>query len=356
MEKDIKQDTLENIDIEKNIDDTSAETPSDEKENEANQSPKESDQRPHTNPNLVVLQWVTYAFWGWTVFATSLLVINILSFFLTDTGDESFAPYGIAAVLVLLPISIICDIFYSKQEPDKKEGAASIVMIIHSVIFALIAIGSFVSIAFSVVQLLVSGTDSSSLLVGIYSGIIVSMLFGLVFVRTLLPNIMHGFRKLFLITMSLVIGASLVLGVIGPLNSLIVTRDDRLIDNSLPTIVQSIESYASINDKLPDDLSKLSLDSNAKQLIDKGMVTYSANTKQPVVTDKDGTLSSYTTYYYQLCVTYKKQIDRIGVTNYTIPEADTDGYTSYISTDVHPAGDYCYKVSTYPTYIKNATD
>src|SRR5680860_463031 len=99
-------------------------------------------------PGIIVLQWLTYAFWGLTVFATSLLSASVIAYFITPTNNNDFSAYATAAVLVLLPISVICDIFYSKQEPEHKTGASSIIMIIHAVFFALFSIGALIAIVF----------------------------------------------------------------------------------------------------------------------------------------------------------------------------------------------------------------
>ena len=60
-----------------------------------------------------------------------------ISELLKDADVGSFDPYAVAAVLVLLPVSFITDFFYSKREPGKKTGAATIVMVIHAVLYAL---------------------------------------------------------------------------------------------------------------------------------------------------------------------------------------------------------------------------
>ena len=63
-------------------------------------------------PGIIILQWLTYAFWGWFVLATSLLAVTVLSHFIAHTNDSNFTPYAIAAVLVLLPLSFVCNFFY----------------------------------------------------------------------------------------------------------------------------------------------------------------------------------------------------------------------------------------------------
>lgn len=146
-----------------------------------------------SSPGLIVLQWLTYAFWGWTVLAMSVLTVTVLANFISKSDTSGFMPYGIAAVLVLLPISIICDVIYSKHEPLKKLGAASLVMIIHAVLFALFGIGSLIGIVISLVMLFTSSGDSSGTQTALYSSMIITVLYTAVFLRTMNPDEHRGF-------------------------------------------------------------------------------------------------------------------------------------------------------------------
>jgi len=308
---------------------------------------KDNTEHKTSNPGLIILQWLTYAFWGWTVFATSLLASNVLSHFLTDNNDDSFASYAIAAVLVLLPISIICNIFYTKKEPEKKIGAASIIMIIHAVLFALLSIGAVITIVVSLVQLLISSSDTTSTQIALYSAIIVAILYGVIFLRTLNIAKPIWFRKLFLGFMIITIGIISIFSVVGPVNGAIVTRDDRLIDGSLSNIQATIDNYVINQNQLPKTLKDIDLTGDAKKIVDNNLVQYTPNTKAPVI------VSDTSKYYYQLCVTYKKKSlnNDIYAASYASSN-DSDGYSSYVSTYYHPAGKYCYKLtSTPPDFI-----
>jgi len=314
----------------------------------------ESNTHKENSPGIIAWQWVTYAFWGWLVFATALLASNVLSHFLVSNSDDSFAPYGIAAVLVLLPAAIICDILYSKHEPVKKTGGASIIMIVHAVIFTLISIGAFISIAVSIVQLLVSSSDIDTILVSIYTSLIVTALYLLVTIRIINPKIIGWFKNTFLATMAVVVGLTTILGITGPLSSVISTKDDRLIDDNLALVQQAIDSYASSKNKLPEVLTDVKLSGKAKTIANRGLVRYVANSKEPkVINSNDETLSSYTIRYYQLCVSYQQERQPYDGFEALRTDEDADGYSNYLMTDNHPAGEYCYKVSTYPVYVKN---
>ena len=94
-----------------------------------------------TSPNtagVLVLQWLTYAFWGWTLVALYWLTSLCVQYFISDssqadsyssTYSNDMLAYSLAAVVVLFIISIICDFVYSKFEPQHKSGAAMVIMI-----------------------------------------------------------------------------------------------------------------------------------------------------------------------------------------------------------------------------------
>ena len=74
---------------------------------------------PATNTGQIILQWLTYALWGWTVLIMSILTGMVMASLIGD-ADISSVAYPVAAVLVLLPAAFIADLFYSKQEPELK--------------------------------------------------------------------------------------------------------------------------------------------------------------------------------------------------------------------------------------------
>src|SRR5690606_9833811 len=132
-----------------------------------------------------------------------------------------------------------------------------------------------------------------------------------------------------------------VLAFIGPVAQSIASRADKLIDASLPTIVNSINDYVDSEHKLPVDLSSLDLDKEAQQIVQKGLVKYQDD---GLNTGKDSLYSIR--YNYQLCVTYTQKSPVSSYSTY-IPK-QTDSYKAYISTYDHPAGEVCYKL--YATY------
>lgn len=305
------------------------------------------------SPGLIVLQWLTYAFWGWTILAMSILTVSVLASFLIDAETGSFTPYGIAAVLVLLPISIACDVFYSKREPQKKSGAASIVMVIHAVLFALFGIAAVIAIVFSLVSMLTSSSDTTNTRVSLFSSIIIAVLYAAVFLRTIHPARLPMVRRFFIIFMTVVVGIIALLGIVGPVARERATRNDKLITSNLSILKSNIDDYAADKDRLPDSLSDLDLKGDTKVLVEKNLVKYTPNT-QPA-SDSFSSSSSRTSrtygdddstiYYYQLCVTYTKN-RYVPVYNSNRGE-DDDGYVTYLdSYGNHPAGEECYKIKT----------
>ena len=301
-----------------------------------------------TNPGLIILQWLTYAFWGWTVLALSILTASVIASFIAGADTSAFTPYGIAAVLVLLPISYVCDSFYSKREPQKKVGVEVLVMVVHAVIFALFGIGSLIAAVFAVVQLATSSSDSASIIATLVTALIIAAYYGLTFIRTLNPAIIPWMRRFFKIIMLISVGIIALLGLIGPVAKERTTRDDKLISSELSLVSSSIDNYASTNDKLPTDLNTLKLGKDAKLLISKELVTYKPETASTSTLDlSTGVDSLYakSVYRYQLCVNYKKESVDYG--RYSVYNSyEQDGYATSPSTYDHPAGAVCYKLKT----------
>jgi hypothetical protein len=287
---------------------------------------------------------------------TGLVLNNFLGDF--DSANDG-ASYAVAAILVLLPISIVCDVFYSKKEPLKKTGAASIVMVLHAVLFALFGVGSLIIFVFSIVTLLTSSSESKSTQVWIYSTLIITLLYAALLLRTLHPAKYPWIRRYFIIFMVAVVGIMGILGIVGPTAKARATRTDKLIESNIYNLSDNINSYTNKNHRLPNDLTALDLSGDTKKLVTDKLVDYEANTKPASSTynpngyENDGTTlkvtTAETTYYYQLCVDYKKSNkDKYSHSPYTDYNNDSEGYTSYLSAYSHDAGRTCYKVKTTP--------
>lgn len=297
--------------------------------------------KPVNSPGTIVLQWLTYAFWGWTVLAVVLLISLVISSAVGESDQGSFTPYAIAAALVLLPISLVCDYFYGKLEPAAKTGSAVVVMVIHAVIFALFGIGSLIGAVFAVVQLSTSSIESTPTKVALYTSLLATVIYAATFVRTLLPGGLAWIRLAYRGAMSALVLIFMVLAIIGPVAAARATRNDRLIVSGLSNVQSAINNYARKNSSLPASLDSIqnSTKGDAKSIIEQKLVEYTPNTK---AADKSRFDSSMT-YYYKLCVDFVKSTRGYGEDTIYRPEED---YTTYISAYSHGAGKTCYKLKS----------
>lgn len=317
-------------------------------------------------PGAFVLQWLTYAFWGWTVVGVAYLVSLTAGFILEgerfERSIQEPVAYGIAAVLVLLPVALICDIFYSRLEAEHKKGASSVIMVIHAVLFALLGIGTLIAIAFSLVNMFLSGPRTAPQIVLITS-LVMFALYMLSLIRTVRPFIVRKFRLIFRIVMSVIVVGACIWGIIGPVAAAARTKDDRAVNEALTTLSSSISTYVSNKNALPKDINAI-IDAkegyysgqdwgSIKDLANRGLVTYTANTTPPAEEEPiapDFPLDSLgirkpttnKTFYYELCGTYK--YEGTDDTYRASPATDNSEYLTYLPTTNHKAGKNCYKL------------
>jgi uncharacterized membrane protein len=310
---------------------------------------------------LAVLQWLTYALWGSTVIALSVLTVSVLDYYITGSNIGDSILYSVAAVLVLLPISLICDLLYLKNEPETKSRIASVIMIVHAVLFALFTIGSLITIAFSIVSLMVSSSGHDTIMVTLYSSLTIAFLFLVLFLRTVLPKKYSRIRYFYIAIMLIAVAVVCAYGFFGPIADAQVTRNDKLIETNLPTVGEAVSTYASDNNKLPATLNDLKLTGDAKKIVTDKLVTYkkdSAPSSSYYTSSKD--------FYYQLCVTYKKDSTDPYATPNTVSSSNSSSssslissgndYSYYVTTIPHPAGEKCYKLMTYNNDITPMTN
>jgi competence protein ComGC len=326
------------------------------------ESTKESSSK--NTPGTIILQWLTYAFWGWTVLVSGVLATASISNMVLGADTGEFTTYALAAVLVLLPISIVCDIFYSKNEPQKKTGAAMVVMVIHAVLFALIGIGTLITAVFAVVQMLTNGGQVGWSKVTLYSALVCTILYVATFLRTLNPQQLPWLSKAYKLFMIVAVLIITVLCVVGPISYEYATKNDKLIVANINTIESSVNSYTQKNNKLPSSLNDLKLSGDAKLLVQNNLVKYTPgdkNTKESTASSK--TKPYYvTSYTYTLCVNYAKpdnnlrtgtdysSYDQSGSLESGTTEDDTKLSSGYVRTSGHPAGEVCYKLKTDNDY------
>ncbi len=329
-----------------------------------------------SSPGILVLQWLTYAFWGWTTVALAFLVGISLDFYINGTAEYGMATpdsiaYSLSAVLVLLVISLVCDWFYSRREPVKKHGAAMVIMLIHAVLFALIAIGWLVTAVFSGVKMLLGASDgyaysTDTSLTFLLTGIVMAIVVGVLLLRVLRMVLKARIPLIWWMVVTLTAIAFAVTGIVGPAMQTARTKNDRLIERSLPVVAEMINNYTAKHNKLPATLADVrgNLNSDGKKLIDEKMVEYKPGTLlenmqlgNPRVINPDQTPGSpyYPSeqdviYRYELCVTYtaKKNIGRGGY----VPSYYEKGQSmTSPDTYAHDKGYKCYDLQTsYSAY------
>lgn len=311
----------------------------------------------HSSAGVVILQWLSYAFWAWLVIGLIWLVSLTLTSLLLDEDTSGAIPYALAASLVLLPVAFVVDRFYRRHEPLKKRGAAMVIMVIHAVLYALATIGTLIGAVFIALNMFINDSlawDSAESVV-LYTTVFAALSFGYVFLRVLNPFQSKLFSNIFGISMLVISAALIVLGFVGPALSAFSLRNDRLIESGLGTVSSSIISYVNDNEKLPESLNDLELRSDsANSIVEKGLVTYKPEGKVDVPADDETGREEYSKYRYQLCVTFNKESKYPSGGGYyydmpAYPETDgkDDDYQTYPDVYDHKAGDVCYKLETY---------
>lgn len=326
--------------------------------NEEPVAPTPTEPPHHSSAGVVILQWLSYAFWAWLVIGLIWLVNLSLSTVLLGYDTSGSIPYALAASIVLLPVAFVVDLFYRKHEPIKKHGGAMIIMVIHAVLYALVTIGTLIGAVFIALSMLINDSLAlqSSQSVLLYTTLFAALSFGYVFLRVLNPFKSKFFSKIFGFSMLAISAGLIIVGFVGPALNAISLRNDRLIESGLGTLSSAIVSYVGENDKLPDSLKDVELrgSSAATSLIEKGLVTYKPEGKVEATVEDNEDEKSYSLYRYQLCVTYNKEStyqysDYYYGYGYDGAESDarSDDYDTYPDTYDHKAGDVCYKLQTY---------
>lgn len=323
------------------------------------QNVQEKTDRP--SPGLVILGWLTYAFWGWLILALVWLAYIVGANTIANFPADDIVPYAIAATVVLFPIAFFTDLFYRRHEPVNKTGATMVIMVIHAVIFALFGIGSLITAVFTGLSMIIgTGGASDYQVVGIITGIFATFLYVTAFLRTLNPfktkKLAFGYAYLMLATTIVL----LILGVAGPMVKAVSLRDDRRLEQNLSGVQKAVDSYTVGKHMLPDNLKDLEYgDKAAKGLVDDGLVEYKkidstkSTSAKPIMTwvpaDQPYDPNAGT-YRYQLCVAYKQASSNYD-TYRTYDGSGDSEYNSYLSNYEHPAGKVCYKLEAQETKI-----
>jgi uncharacterized membrane protein (UPF0136 family) len=230
-------------------------------------------------------------------------------------------------------------------------------------LFALIAIGALISVAFSIVGLLLSTGDNTGLITAIVVSGILVILFAKLVVRMTRPLLFKRFRLVFRALISVITLAALVWGIVGPVSQAVMSKDDRAVRDGLTNLSYAINQYAGAKYELPATLQDVTKDSallstfypsvskeTLTKLIDNGSITYKPNTKQ-ATDDKSGMpIDSNATskkLYYELCGVFARDLKARSwyYPAYASSSVDSEGYTMNIDEGPITAGTKCYKLT-----------
>lgn len=294
-----------------------------------------------SSPGLIILQWLTYAFWGWTLLAFVWLVFIVIASVMSPINTSGMVPYAVAASLVLLPIAILCDIFYSRKEPLKKHGAAMVVMVIHAVIFALFGIGILITGVFTLVNLAINdSSDTSSAMAWVLTALLSAVVYLLAFLRTLNPFKSGLVGKWFWVLMAVLVSGFMIGSFIGPVGQARLAREDDEIADNLESINNAIRGQATRTGELPASLTDISLTPQEDSLIARGVISYVAEgeaTAEDRIADDTGSPQ----FRYQLCATFQRQSEYYSGSSDEVRRGE---YSPYLSAQSHPAGKTCHKL------------
>lgn len=309
------------------------------------------------SPSVAIFQWLSYAFWGWTAVATAALIATCVNFALNgySSNYESVA-YVVAAALVLLPIAFVCDILFSRQERNEKNRVGMVIVVIHAVLYALIAVGALATLVFSLVGMVISDTaDINEQIVTAVTAASVVVFLGVLVVRIMKPMVGTPFRTLVRGGLAAIVLAAMIWGIAGPVAQTIMRKDDDRVKQATEYIQVYVNSYAGTNNSLPETIDEAISSPSAfltdreadivRSALEDGLLTYTPNIRPVEESRPDGTIDIQRTYFYELCVTYAYDDEnRNDSTRYfsSSPELYVDGVPGSST----KAGTECYDVNT----------
>lgn len=306
--------------------------------------PQNTATQQQNSAGTLILQWLSYAFWGWFVIALIWIIAAILASAILNTSMTYALPYILAAVIILLPTAIVTDSLYTKREPARKTGAAIAIVSIHVVLYALLSIGALITAVFTALSILTTSTNNTGgETVAIFSSLSAALLYAGVIVRIIGPAKIKRIALIFRYTILAITLALLVAAAVGPFAQSLVAKQDYDVENNLSGIDNAINSYLTKNKKLPASLNDLTTSSSdVTALIKSGKVTYTpSKTTTKDYSSSSSSSSSYyydseTVYSYQLCATYKAPKG----SSRDQESAKNSKYS--INTNAHPSGNVCY--------------
>lgn len=331
-----------------------------------------------TPGGLLVLQWLSYAFWFLYGVSMSWLAVLVVKFFTTQNhssewSEESGLVYPLAAVIVMSISALVADWFYAKHEVAHKQGGAKVIMLLHAVPFVLMSIGSLIAMVFSLLMMMLGGSvgDSSESIRVLLVGLVMAIVYGSLAFRVVFGGRKAIIRKAIWAVLGILALGFTVAAFVGPALETSRTKQDRLVESALSSIASDIRAYTRKNKKLPSSLndlggSGLSQSNTDKQVVDKKLVDYKPNTHParssgslnkggPGLVDPLAGRSNNSKdqrFYYQLCTNYRSEKKArssyvSGMKANYIKDTGigtiADYWSDYIySTASHPAGQVCY--------------
>lgn len=165
--------------------------------NNAAEQPSTNMANSHNSASVLILQWITYLFWGWTLLVLSLAIFFLVLSLINGSEIGSRILYPVSALVILLPVAVIADAFYGKKEPKTKKGVALAIMVVHVVIYAIFLAGFLISAMFSLVSMFttITSEEQNDALGYLISSLIVAALYGLLILRTLKPEIFRSLNE-----------------------------------------------------------------------------------------------------------------------------------------------------------------
>jgi len=315
--------------------------------------------KPHVSGGVMVLQWLSYAFWGWFGVAMTWLTGVVVAYFVTGNSTDvtTALAYPLASVIVLFALACVTDLFYARRESAKKVGLTNAIMLVNVVLFVLVAVGAAVTGLFALISMALntdpsSGTDGQ--IIAAWTSLAAILIFGATTARALFGGKRKVIRRAHWIAMAVAALGMITVSIGGPVMGVQSTKDDRVIEQGLPYVRETVSSYVNENGELPKTLAvaqqaETSSDNAAmKQLISRNLVRYTANVK-PATQDNyyGSTYYNYKpskTYYYRLCVTYS-HIKKVSGTYSDTTTASSGGdYMPYLSIYSHAKGEACYNL------------
>lgn len=304
---------------------------------------------PISTPAFVTMQWLSYAFWALASIAIVYLVSVITNYVLnvdTTVTTEAVA-YAVAASFIVLPLAFTLDVFFSRHEDDNKSNASSVVMVVHAVGFAVISVIALITAVFNLINMVLNDYDDKGLWIAVVAAVTTCVLFGILFIRTIKPELFPRLREYY---RYLILALILIAGfwaIFGPGAKALDTKQSRGVRDSMMQITSAVDNYVTSNGTLPKDIDAMMSagyyfgdvsTSQMKDYIVRGVLSYEPNTK--AFTEADGVK----TFYYKICGTFDRDLMMGGgMTNMMARE---DGYYNSLDLGNVTAGTHCYDMAT----------